>query len=260
MYESESISILIAENDRSQGELLQNYLFQHDNIGRVELVTNGLDALTQIQAMQPQIVLMDLLLSQVDGFGVLAELNKMEIARRPHILVTTALNRIDLVQKAMMLGSDYIMLKPCDPEQLYQRVQDMIKTQPVLPVVEPLSATRAPVSLDERITGLFLSIGIPAHIKGYQFLREGVKMVLDDPSLVNAITKALYPGIARRCGSSSSKVERAIRHAIDVAWSRGHVENLNQEFGYSLLNPKQKPTNGEFIALVADRLSLEQDR
>ena len=147
------------------------------------------------------------------------------------------------------------MIKPVEPETVYKRMLDMLEETSNLRQI-PYSVGSAPQTLDEKITSVFLSIGIPAHIKGYQYLREAIRMVYSEPELINRITKALYPGIGKTFSTSSSKVERAIRHAIEVAWDRGDVEVLNSYFGYTVHNDRGKPTNSEFIAMISDKLRL----
>lgn len=151
------------------------------------------------------------------------------------------------------------MIKPCSHENLAARLKDLSGSE--RPAVQPSGSrpVRAPVnkSLDEKITNIFITVGIPAHIKGYQFLREAIKMAIDNPDIINSITKRLYPEVAERFSTSPSKVERAIRHAIEVAWNRGKIENINSLFGVRVYNHNEKPTNGEFIALVADKMLLE---
>jgi two-component system response regulator (stage 0 sporulation protein A) len=158
----------------------------------------------------------------------------------------------------MELGASYYMVKPFDNHVLNRRIQEVAGQKSGAPVRSLLTMPTGHKSLDEKITSIFLMIGIPAHIKGYQFLREAVRMVIEHSDVINRITKELYPSIAKRYDTSSSKVERAIRHAIEVAWSRGKIDNLNQIFGYTIYAKGDKPTNGEFIALVADKLLMEQ--
>ena len=148
------------------------------------------------------------------------------------------------------------MNKPFSMDTLYQRLLDFFDLRKL--DIQKQPALVRSKSLDERITSIFLSIGIPAHIKGYQFLKEAIKLVIKKPEIINSITKQLYPSIARNFETSPSKVERAIRHAIEVAWNRGRIENLNTIFGYNIYTKNDKPTNGEFIALIADRLMLEE--
>ena len=150
------------------------------------------------------------------------------------------------------------MVKPFDFELLYQRVLEVANLKRTLPVAGISVSARHAKSMDERIATMFLTIGIPAHIKGYQYLREAVRLIIEKPDMINRITKELYPTIARRFNTTSSKVERAIRHAIEVAWGRGRIDVLNQVFGSNVCTLENKPTNGEFVALVADKLSMER--
>ena len=154
------------------------------------------------------------------------------------------------------MGARYYMVKPCPVETVYRRIVQTLETEKTTGGV--LSFAQTPKSFDEKVTAIFLVAGIPAHIKGYHYLREGIRLVYEDPDLINRITKELYPGIAKKFGTSASKVERAIRHAIEVAWTRGKIENLNGLFGYNIYGKNDKPTNGEFIALVADKLLMEE--
>ena len=160
--------------------------------------------------------------------------------------------------RAVELGARFYMIKPVDPNALALRIREVCGQAPETPAAAGRVSLpgRAP-TLDEKLASLFLTIGIPAHIKGYSFLREAVKMVIENPDVINRITKELYPGIGQRFNTSASKVERAIRHAIEVAWSRGRIDTLNKAFGCRIAQPDEKPTNGEFIALLADKLSVE---
>jgi len=180
----------------------------------------------------------------------------------PAVIALTALSRDDFIVRAVQLGVYYYMLKPFDLSVLLSRVREAMERRRAPRIQTKLAAipqvSSANKSAEERITSVFLSIGIPAHIKGYQFLREAVKMCIETPDMINRITKELYPGIARKYNTSASKVERAIRHAIEVAWGRGRIDVLNQVFGHNVCSLDAKPTNGEFIALVSDKLSLER--
>ena len=157
----------------------------------------------------------------------------------------------------MQLGARFYMVKPFDMASLAARIRESCG-QGVVPLGTALNASARSLSIDEKLASLFLTIGIPAHIKGYQFLRTAVKMVVDNPDMINRITKELYPSIGKCYNTSASKVERAIRHAIEVAWSRGRIDTLNKAFGCRVATKEDKPTNGEFIAMLADKLSLEQ--
>ena len=162
--------------------------------------------------------------------------------------MVSSLKNDGFAQKALDLGAGYFLVKPVSAEVLTKRCLSLLESKP------QVSKKR---SLDERLGNIFITVGIPAHIKGYQFLREAVKMAIDEPEIINAITKQLYPSIATRFDTSASKVERAIRHAIEVAWNRGKIENINEVFGLKIYTSNEKPTNGEFIALVADKLLME---
>ncbi|MBR6764445.1 MAG: sporulation transcription factor Spo0A, partial [Clostridia bacterium] len=175
---------------------------------------------------------------------------------RPRVIAITALGRDDFIRRAIALGVSYYMVKPIEIHTLMDRIRDVIRLseQPAAPLpLLPLPGA----SMDDKLSNIFLSIGIPAHIKGYQFLREAVKLVVNDHNMIGAITKELYPTIAHTFATTPSKVERAIRHAIEVAWNRGRVDTLNKTFGCTVALPTEKPTNGEFIALLADKLSVD---
>lgn len=193
---------------------------------------------------------------QTDGFFLLEKLSGGEYGPMPKIIMLSAVSSESLYARAIALGATYYMNKPFSMDTLYQRLLDFFDLRKL--DIQKQPALVRSKSLDERITSIFLSIGIPAHIKGYQFLKEAIKLVIKKPEIINSITKQLYPSIARNFETSPSKVERAIRHAIEVAWNRGRIENLNTIFGYNIYTKNDKPTNGEFIALIADRLMLEE--
>lgn len=222
-----------------------------DIIGKA---TDGETAVQMINSLSPDIVVLDLVMPKMDGFSVLEKIDRQKV----HTLVLSALSQDTFISKAAMLGADYYMIKPCSTDALAARLKDLASA-PIVerPQVKAQSARTANKSLDEKITNIFITVGIPAHIKGYQFLREAIKMAIDNPDIINSITKRLYPEVAERFDTSPSKVERAIRHAIEVAWNRGKIENINSLFGVRVYNHNEKPTNGEFIALVADKMLLE---
>lgn len=210
----------------------------------VATATDGEEALAKIDAANPDILLLDLVMPKLDGYGVLEHLGGNR-----KTIVMSALSAGSFITKAINLGARYYMMKPFRFEQLDARIAECCKESAVSRIKNR--------SLEEKITNIFITVGIPAHIKGYQFLREAIKMAIDNPDVINSITKKLYPEVARRFDTSPSKVERAIRHAIEVAWNRGKIENINSLFGVRVYNHNEKPTNGEFIALVADKMLLE---
>lgn len=210
----------------------------------VATATNGEDALALIDQTTPDVLLLDLVMPKLDGYGVLEKISTTQ-----KTIVMSALNAGNFVTKAINLGARYYMMKPFRMEQLDARIAECMK--------EGAASRVRNKSMEEKITNIFITVGIPAHIKGYQFLREAIKMAIDNPDVINSITKKLYPEVARRFDTSPSKVERAIRHAIEVAWNRGKIENINSLFGVRVYSHNEKPTNGEFIALVADKMLLE---
>ncbi len=244
---------IVDDNDELRNAMNQ-YLQTQKDISIVGEAANGQDALKMIQDKQPDVVLLDMIMPMLDGFGVLTQLQRAPLDKRPRVIAVTALGRDDFIRRAVELGVMYYMIKPVELPVLVDRIREVAANQPAAPL-EPLYAPGQ--NLDDRISNIFLAMGIPAHIKGYQYLREAIKLVIEKPEMIGGITKELYPAIARRFSTTSSKVERAIRHAIEVAWSRGRVDTLNKAFGCDVAQPDDKPTNGEFIALIADKLSME---
>ena len=169
------------------------------------------------------------------------------------MIINSNLSVSGFINKAMSLGAEYYAIKPFDYQTLKQRVVDVVEGS----ATTPRNLNTIPSFIEERISNIFITVGIPAHIKGYQFLREAIKLAIANPEIINSITKKLYPTIADKYDTSASKVERAIRHAIEVAWNRGKIENINSLFGIKVYSSNEKPTNGEFIALVADKMLIE---
>ena len=257
----DQVRVVVADDNAQLLSMIAEYLRQQNGIEIVGVASNGLEALRLIQAELPDVLICDMIMPQMDGYGVLEQLASMRLAKRPGVIALTALGRDDFITRAINLGACYYMVKPFDFSILAQRV---FETAGEMALAEAIGSrlrkenTSGEENLEERIANLFLTVGIPAHIKGYQYLREAVKMVIDNPDLMGRITKELYPGIAHRFGTTSSKVERAIRHAIEVAWNRGRIEALDEAFGRNVCSLDDKPTNGEFIALVSDRLRVKE--
>jgi len=251
-----SIRIIIADDNDELRGFMSQFFQQQQDISVVGEAANGVDALKMIQEKQSDVVLLDMIMPSLDGFGVLTQLQRFPPEKRPRVIAVTALGRDDFIRRAVDLGVMYYMIKPIELPVLLERIRDAVRLTSAPPAEGSLPGIPG-LTLDDRLSNLFLAMGIPAHIKGYQYLREGIKLVIEEPSLIGGITKELYPAIAHRFGTTSSKVERAIRHAIEVAWSRGRVDTLNKTFGCDVARPEDKPTNGEFIALVADKLSMQ---
>jgi two-component system response regulator (stage 0 sporulation protein A) len=250
--------ILIVDDHGTLRKSMADFLRRQEGIDEVREAANGVDALKQLHESRFDILVTDIVMPMMDGYMLLEELRRQQITPQPRIIVASALGRDDFITRAVELGAQFYMVKPFEPEHLLNHIRELADGGAHL---LPAAHTPTPVhvqSLDERLGSLFLTIGIPAHIKGYQYLRHGIKLVIEQPDMINRITKELYPSIAKHFGTSASKVERAIRHAIEVAWNRGRVDTLNRAFGCRVCTPEDKPTNGEFIAMLADKLSLER--
>lgn len=257
------VRVVVADDNTQLRNMVTEYLSKQSGIDVVGSAADGVEAIQLVQELEPDVLICDMIMPQMDGYTVLERLSQMKLDKRPGVIALTALGRDDFIARAINLGVNYYMVKPFDFLTLAQRVLEaagQCQHAEALGVgIMKESAPAGNESLEERIANLFLTVGIPAHIKGYQFLREAVRMVMENPEMMGRITKELYPGIAHRFGTTSSKVERAIRHAIEVAWNRGRIEALDEAFGRNVCSLEDKPTNGEFIALVADRLSVERN-
>lgn len=248
--------VCIAEDAPDVSQAMLDYFMAKDDLEVAHVVADGQAAIDV--AADVDVMVLDLIMPVLDGFAVLEHIGSMAEDERPEVIVVSALGSEDIVRLACDLGSKYYMVKPFNMDNLHKRVLELAglrRPRRNAQSMAPIPATR---SIDEKITSIFLTVGIPAHIKGYQYLRTAIKMAVEDSTLINRITKQLYPDIAKMYDTSPSKVERAIRHAIEVAWTRGKIENINLIFGYNIYTKNDKPTNGEFIALVADKLILEQ--
>jgi two-component system, response regulator, stage 0 sporulation protein A len=251
------LRVAIADDSSEVRSVLNHALGKTDYVEVVALCENGEQVLTVLKNQKIDLLILDIIMPYLDGMGVLEKIID-EHMTMPEVIVLSSVGNEEVVQHMMQMGVRYYMVKPFKTELLVRRIESIVHGSSTTPPrIYERPHTNRERSLDETITSIFLTIGIPAHIKGYQFLRKGVKMVMEEPTIINAITKQLYPGIAKTYDTSASKVERAIRHAIEVAWSRGKIENINKIFGYNIYTKNDKPTNGEFIALVADKLSME---
>lgn len=255
----EKSKILIVDDNPEVRRELCEIVASLDNATVVGTAPNGMTAIDMAEKLNPDIMLLDIIMPQLDGFGVMEYLNENNI--KCNIIVVSALTQENFILRALDMGAKFYIAKPFDDESIKNRIRDIISiSKGILPIRKNASIRTAVEarSIDEKISNVFITIGIPAHIKGYHFLRQAVKMVVENPDSINRITKELYPGIAKKFSTSPSKVERAIRHAIEVAWTRGRIENINNIFGYNVYNKNDKPTNGEFIALIADKLIIEK--
>ena len=250
------VRVMLVEDNLELRASVKGYIAQQEGMRVVAECASGLEALEMLGKTGVDVIVLDMIMPQMDGYAFLDEIRRQQITPVPQVIVTSALGRDDLIARAVEGGARYYMIKPFDMGALMARIREVSGLAPV--TASRVSMPGHAPSIDEKLASLFLTIGIPAHIKGYQFLREAVKMVVDQPEVINRITKELYPGIARHFNTSASKVERAIRHAIEVAWSRGRIDTLNKAFGCRVATKEDKPTNGEFIAMIADKMMLEQ--
>jgi len=248
----EKIRVMLADDNQSILRLLSDYLNRRPEIEIVATVSDGSMILDAVREKQPDVVVMDIIMPRKDGFIALEELKKLDAAMRPKVIVLTGLSRDDFIMRAIRLGASYYMVKPFDMQVLYHRILEIAGEENMLVTPAESAETSPSESTEDQITNLFLTLGIPAHIKGYQYLREAVCMVLDNHDVINRITKELYPGIAKKFDTSASKVERAMRHAIEVAWTRGRLDTVNQMYGYKVFARDDKPTNGEYISCVSE--------
>ena len=256
------IKIIIADDNNNFCQILQNYLQDQEGLDIVGVAYNGLEAMELIQAQEPDLLILDAVMPNLDGLGVLERINTRTTMKRPKIIMLTAFGQESLTHEAMALGVDYFILKPFDLDILGKRIRSLTQDTPSSP--PQFSSSTSPIvkavggerNLVAEVTSMMHQIGIPAHVKGYQYIREAILMVVEDVSLLGAVTKELYPDIAKKYDSASSRVERGIRHAIELAWRRGQTDTLKRIFGYSMNIERQKPTNSEFIALLADKFRV----
>ncbi|HIV27212.1 MAG TPA: sporulation transcription factor Spo0A [Candidatus Ornithocaccomicrobium faecavium] len=248
----DTVRVLLADDNHGMLKILEEYFRSKGDVEVVGSVSDGAQVMAAICQHSPDVLLLDIILPRRDGFSILADMRALAPEARPKVIVLTGLSRDDFVAQAFDLGADYYMVKPFDLGILHERILAVAREDSL----ETARADSAPeeAQVGDKVANIFLMLGIPAHIKGYQYLREGVKMVMGNHDVINRITKELYPGVARRCQTTPSKVERAMRHAINVAWSRGRVDSVNRLFGCELFSEHDRPTNGEFIALIADKL------
>ena len=251
---SEEMKILIAEDNADMRALLRQ-AFDRPGMKVQAVVTDGESLVEEVRRARPDVIITEAILPKKDGMAAIRAINSLS-GKRPAIFVLSAFSSDNLAAEATQLNVNYFMVKPCDIHALVERVQQHnVSAGTVLKKrEEELSQEH---NIEMRVTEIIHEIGVPAHIKGYQYLRHAILMSVRDIDNINAITKVLYPTVARKFKTTSSRVERAIRHAIEVAWDRGDVEVLNKFFGFTVSSVKGKPTNSEFISMIADKIRLE---
>lgn len=228
-------------------------IFQDFNICTAFCVKDGEELCSRIKSEEPDVVFMDAFMTRLDAIGVMRVIKKEKI-KKPLFIVFSSFHSTVLEREIMNSGADYFMLKPYDIEQLCENISVLLKNGNDKPLT-PMKIDAFGIEL--KVTQILHEIGVPAHIKGYHYLRDSIMMSVEKPEIINAVTKQLYPSVAKKYQTTSSRVERAIRHAIEVAWDRGDVDVLNSYFGYTIHNDRGKPTNSEFIAMISDKLRLQ---
>lgn len=262
MKNEEKYRVLIADDDRDFVNAFSAAAARRSEIELVGTAYDGPEAIRMIELTDPDVVILDMVMPNLDGIGVLERIGPKADKNAPSFIMVSAIASEKIAAHAIEMGADYFVRKPLDMENLVNIASmfakdiesDDLKTEAELKIVKKQSA---PADIETMVTDIIHEIGIPAHIKGYQYLRHAIIMVIDDLDIINSITKELYPTVAKDFNTTPSRVERAIRHAIEVAWDRGDTEVLNSFFGYTIANSKGKPTNSEFIAMIADKLRLQ---
>lgn len=240
-------TVYLILNDKDECDKLKNEL-DGDDFKVVGCSCDYLSSEGEVLQLKPDLVITDLMLKNIDGIGVVSRLK--EVLPQTKSVVYSSVNKEGIINCAISKGASYYFVKPVNAEELNERIRDIFSAN-------NLKNRQEKNVLDEKISKIIISVGIPPHIRGYGYLREGVKMAVNDPEIINSITKKLYPKISEKYNTTPSKVERAIRHAIEVAWNRGRIESINSMLGVRAYVGSEKPTNGEFIALVADKMLLE---
>lgn len=259
----DKISIAIADDNDRVAQLLENIVSSDEELEVVGKAENGEILVDIIREKQPDVVLMDIIMPKLDGLTVMERVRADRTLKHPAFIVITAVSQEKIMEDAFALGADYLILKPFDNDMVISRIKHTRSgREKNYAEVRKVNAYESKHEYMERnletdVTNIIHEIGVPAHIKGYQYLRDSIIMSVGDMDMLNSITKILYPTIAKKHQTTPSRVERAIRHAIEVAWSRGKMDTIDELFGYTVHNGKGKPTNSEFIALIADKIRLE---
>ena len=282
----EQLKVMVADDNEAMVSMLCNIIDSEEDLSLVGHAQNGEETVKLIKREQPDVVLLDMIMPKLDGLGVMDTIkNEENLVNEPTFVVISAVGHDSMTESAFVHGANYYLMKPFDNQMLVKRLRwikeerrQCVPTQRKTELTQSDrknsgtqttaltqevrafgngTAARRTEHMETDVTRIIHDIGIPAHIKGYQYLRDAIIMAITDNDIINSITKILYPDIAKRYQTTASRVERAIRHAIEVAWNRGNTETLNDMFGYTISNGKGKPTNSEFIALISDKLRLE---
>ena len=240
--------IILADPSEEFRILMRQVMEQEGDFEVIGSTGSGAEAMELVASRQPDVLVTEVVLPELDGFALLRRVK--ELPHPPQVVVVSAFCSQRTVREAAELGVHFFLPKPCSEQSLLERIREAV------PPVNPDERGEFPAALEGIVTAMIHEIGVPAHIKGYQYLREAIMIAVGDMDVINAVTKVLYPEVAHRFSTTPSRVERAIRHAIEVAWDRGDLETLQKYFGYTVNSAKGKPTNSEFIAMIADRIQL----
>ena len=269
----EKITVLIADDNQEFGMTLATYLKNQEDMVVVGRAKDGNEALDMVSSLMPDVLLLDVIMPHLDGIGVLEQMNMIKLNKKPICIMLSAVGQDKVTQRAIELGAEYYVVKPFDIDLLITRIRELKNYKPSSQnnnfisreigiskpqyIAIPNNSANKEENIEALVTNVIHEVGVPAHIKGYQYLREAIIMVINDIDVINQITKCLYPQIANKFHTTPSRVERAIRHAIEVAWGRGEQKTVENIFGYTISAAKGKPTNSEFIAMISDKLRLE---
>ena len=259
----EKLNIAIADDNERMVQLLDQIVSSDEELQVVGKAGNGEDLIEIIREKKPDVVLLDIIMPKLDGLTVMDRVNQDSNLRKPAFIVISAVSQEKMTEDAFELGADYYILKPFDNDTVVNRIKRVrtrqLRNASKTKKISAYESQKAYMehNLETDVTNIIHEVGVPAHIKGYQYLRDAIIMSVNDMEMLNSITKILYPTIAKRHQTTPSRVERAIRHAIEVAWSRGKMDTIEDLFGYTVSGGKGKPTNSEFIALIADKIRLE---
>ena len=259
------ITVTISDDNMEFAQVLKNYLDGNEGIKVIGYSKTGIESLKIINELQPDIALMDVIMPGLDGIGVLEKIDLFNNPRKTKFLMLSAVGQDAITQRAMALGAQYYMIKPFELSVLMERIHQvhsgLIKNEPTQEIIDKSPKIslmkKEEDSMESMVSSIIREIGVPAHIKGYQYIREAIILAVNDIEAINSITKILYPTLAKKFKTTPSRVERAIRHAIEVAWTRGDINVNNEMFGNTISASKGKPTNSEFISMIADKLRLE---
>lgn len=258
------LNVAIADDNERMVNLLSTLIRSDEELELVGEANNGRDIYDIILEKEPDVVLLDIIMPKVDGLTVMEKVNRdSSLKKHPSFIVVSAVGQDQITENAFSLGACYYIMKPFDNDVVLSRIKSF--QRPVVPKKSEVRINEEQIALRNKkvhnleldVTNMIHEIGVPAHIKGYQYLRDAISMSVEDMEMLNSITKVLYPTIAKKYQTTPSRVERAIRHAIEVAWSRGKMDTIDELFGYTVNNGKGKPTNSEFIALIADKIRLQ---